>query len=98
MQMSVEKAPVTERRLGNTILKTYRTEADYLHIIPNTRQPRLGPKEDVELQREIEANQGIFEPLLVEPHPEDSAKYRTIDGQRRWTNCKILLEVQRQYQ
>ena len=98
MQMSVGKAPVTERRLGNTILKTYRTEADYLQIIPNTRQPRLGPKEDVELQREIEANQGIFEPLLVEPHPEDSTRYRIIDGERRWTNCKILVEVHKKSQ
>ncbi len=98
MQTSVLKTPMTQRRLGTTILKTYRSEADYLQIIPNTRQPRLGPKEDVELQREIEANQGIFEPLLVEPHPEDETKYRIIDGERRWTNCKILVEVHKKTQ
>jgi ParB family chromosome partitioning protein len=54
----------------------------------------MGPKEDPELQRQIEANEGIFEPLLVEPHPEHSEKYRIIDGDRRWTNSKILVEIQ----
>ena len=83
----------TERRLGNTILSTYRTEADYLDVLPNLKQPRLGPKEDVELQREIEANKGIFEPLLVEPHPEDGTKYRIIDGERRRENSRVLVEV-----
>ena len=39
-------------------------------IVPNERQPRLGAKEDEELQRQIEANDGLFEPLLVEPHPD----------------------------
>ena len=52
----------------------------------------MGPKEDVELQRQIEANEGIFEPLLVEPHPNAPKKFRIIDGDRRWTNSKILVE------
>jgi ParB family chromosome partitioning protein len=52
----------------------------------------MGPKLDVELQRQIVANEGVFEPLLVEPHPEYDGKFRIIDGDRRWTNAKILVE------
>lgn len=55
----------------------------------------MGPKEDVELQRQIEANEGVFEPILVEPHPEHAGKYRIIDGDRRWTNSRVLVEVQK---
>src|ERR1051325_8314467 len=84
-----------ERRLGRTILRTYRDTRDLYDVIPNERQPRMGPKEDLELQRQIEANEGIFEPLLVEPHPDVKGKLRIIDGDRRWTNSKILVETQR---
>jgi ParB family transcriptional regulator, chromosome partitioning protein len=80
-----------ERRLGRTVLRTYRTKLDIEEIVPNDRQPRLGPKEDVELQRQIEANEGLFEPLLVEPHPHIPGTYRIIDGDRRWTNSQILV-------
>lgn len=81
-----------ERRLGGTVLRTYRTKVDLSDVIPNERQPRLGTKVDEELQRQIEANEGLFEPLLVEPHPELPRKFRIIDGERRWTNSKILVE------
>ncbi|WP_018317118.1 ParB/RepB/Spo0J family partition protein [Bradyrhizobium sp. WSM2793] len=81
-----------ERPLGRTTLRTYRTKADIDDIIPNDRQPRLGPKEDEELQRQIDDNEGLFEPLLVEPHPEQSGKFRIIDGERRWTNSRVLVE------
>lgn len=84
-----------ERRLGRTVLRTYRDTGDLYDVIPNERQPRMGPKEDLELQRQIEANEGIFEPLLVEPHPDVAGKFRIIDGDRRWTNSKILVEQQR---
>ena len=83
-----------ERRLGRTILRTYRDTRDLDDVVPNERQPRMGPKEDLELQRQIEANEGIFEPLLVEPHPDVQGKLRIIDGDRRWTNSKILVELQ----
>ncbi len=66
--------------------------------MPNPKQPRLGPKEDPELQRKIEANEGIFEPLLLEPHPEHVGKFRIIDGDRRWSNSKVLVEVQKKGQ
>ncbi len=85
-----------ERRLGRTILRTYRTKLDIDEILPNERQPRLGPKEDDELQRQIEANEGLFEPLLVEPHPDVSGKYRIIDGDRRWTNSQVLVSQGRE--
>lgn len=81
-----------DRRLGRTVLRTYRTHVDVDDLVPNERQPRLGPKEDEELQRQIVANEGIFEPLLVEPHPDVPGRFRIVDGDRRWTNSKILVE------
>lgn len=81
-----------ERRLDRTVLRTYRTKVDLDDVVPNGSQPRMGPKEDDELQRQIEANEGLFEPLLVEPHPDLPGKFRIIDGDRRWTNSKILVE------
>ena len=85
-----------ERPLGRTVLRTYRAKADIDDIVPNPKQPRLGPKEDDELQRQIEANEGLFEPLLVEPHPDLPGKFRIIDGDRRWTNSTILVEQGRE--
>jgi ParB family transcriptional regulator, chromosome partitioning protein len=40
--------------LGKTVLRTYRGKADIDDVYPNDRQPRLGAKEDEELQRQIE--------------------------------------------
>src|SRR5277367_4213860 len=85
-----------ERRLDRTVLRTYRTRLDLDELIPNPSQPRLGPKEDPELRRQIEANEGIFEPLLVEPHPELPGKFLIIDGDRRWTNSQKLVEQGRE--
>src|SRR6059058_3658817 len=95
MIQPVDQKNWQERRLGRTILRTYRATLDIDDIIPNTSQPRMGPKEDPELQRQIEANEGIFEPLLVEPHPDLDGKFRIIDGDRRWTNSKVLVERQK---
>src|SRR5438876_6366092 len=87
-----------ERRLGPTVLRTYRAKLDIDDVVPNERQPRLGPKEDEELQRQIEANEGLFEPLLVEPHPDLDGKFRIIDGERRWTNsAKLVAQGRDQY-
>jgi ParB family chromosome partitioning protein len=82
---------LNERRLGRTILLTYRDEVDLDRLVPNDKQPRMGPKDDLELQRQIEANEGVFEPLLVEPHPDLPDKFRIIDGDRRWTNSRALV-------
>lgn len=87
-----------ERRLGRTILRTYRDVLDIEEILPNDKQPRRGPKVDPELQRQIEANEGIFEPLLVEPHPDVPGRYRIIDGDRRWTNSGVLVDVHKKEQ
>jgi len=81
-----------ERRLDRTVLRTYRRKGDIDDIVPNDKQPRMGPKLDEELQRQIEANGGLFEPLLVEPHPTLPGKFRIIDGDRRWTNSRALVE------
>lgn len=94
--MAVETARhYQERRLGRTVLKTYRDTVDLYDILPNEKQPRRGPKRDPELQRQIEANEGIFEPLLLEPHPDQRGKFRIIDGDRRWENSRVLVEDQK---
>src|ERR1700730_11520114 len=87
-----------ERRLGRTLLRTYRDSVNLYDVFPNERQPRMGPKEDLELQRQIEANEGIFEPLLVEPHPDFPDKFRIVDGDRRWTNSRTLVVAQKKEQ
>jgi ParB family chromosome partitioning protein len=92
VQSDTAQPVLQERRLGRTILKTYRTTLDIDSLVPNEKQPRLGPKKDEELQRQIEANEGIFEPLLVEPHPDLPGKFRIIDGDRRWTNSRVLVD------
>ena len=79
-----------ERRLGSTVVRTYRAKMDIDDVLPNERQPRLGPKEDDELQRQIEANEGLFEPLLVEPHPEFAGQvpdYRWRAALDEFTGC-----------
>jgi ParB family transcriptional regulator, chromosome partitioning protein len=81
-----------ERRLDRTVLRSRRIDLDLDDLVPNPNQPRMGPKEDEELQRQIEANGGLFEPLLAEPHPDVPGKYRIIDGDRRWTNSRLLVE------
>lgn len=87
-----------ERRLERTLLRSYRTTVDLDDVLPNANQPRSGPKEDLELQRQIEANEGVFEPLLLEPHPDHPGKFRIIDGDRRWTNSKVLVDVHKKPQ
>ena len=47
-----------ERRLGKTILRTYRAKADIDDVLPNERQPRLT---HLNIHRSIEGE--------LEPHP-----------------------------
>jgi ParB family transcriptional regulator, chromosome partitioning protein len=96
MAQTAKVIGLQERRLGRTVLRTYRANVDVGDVVPNERQPRMGPKEDDELQRQIEANEGLFEPLLVEPHPDIPGKFRIIDGDRRWTNLGILVSQGRE--
>jgi ParB family chromosome partitioning protein len=69
-----------ERRLDRTVLRTYRTTVDLDDVVPNGNQPRMGPKEDDELQRQIEANEGLFEPP---PCRTSSGPARKIQNHRR---------------
>lgn len=78
--------------LGTVRLLVRQTNVDINDIHPNPEQPRYGPKDDAELRRSIEENGGIFIPLLVEPHPKYEGKYQIIDGERRWTSLKRLVE------
>jgi len=62
---------------------------------PNNEQPRQDwDVPDEELQRQIIANGGLWEPILVEPMP-GSDEFQIIDGHRRWFNSKQLVEVQK---
>jgi ParB family transcriptional regulator, chromosome partitioning protein len=80
-----------ERRIGRLVLRTYRTQVDIDSVVPNERQPRELRDKDTDLQLDIEANQGIAEPLLVEPHPDLPRKFRIIDGGRRWASTRELV-------
>lgn len=54
-------------------------------ITPNPDQPRQSfpPSEMQELTESIRRN-GILQPLLLRPHPEEPGKYQIIAGERRW--------------
>lgn len=80
-----------ERRIGRLVLRTYRAQVDIDNVVPNERQPRELRDGDADLQVDIEANQGLAEPLLVEPHPELARKFRIIDGGRRWASARQLV-------
>lgn len=80
-----------ERRIGRLVLRTYRTFVDIDSVVPNERQPREVRDADANLQLDIEANQGLAEPLLVEPHPDLPRKFRIIDGGRRWASTRALV-------
>jgi ParB family chromosome partitioning protein len=77
------------------VLQITSASVDLLQLVPNANQPRMGPKDDPELRRSILENGGLLEPILVEPHPDYSGKFRIIDGERRWHNCKTLVEVEK---
>jgi hypothetical protein len=49
----------------------YRQKVDIDDVVPNERQPRLGPKEDEELQRQIQANEGPVRAVAGRASPRD---------------------------
>ena len=83
----------SERHLGPVVLHVRSATLDLYQLVPNPNQPRMGPKDDPELRNNILANNGLLEPILVEPHPQYKDKWQIIDGDRRWNNCKILVEA-----
>jgi len=78
--------------LGSVRLVVTQANVNINDVYPNPDQPRYGPKDDAELRRSIEENQGIFIPLLVEPHSEYKDKYQIIDGERRWLSLRKLAQ------
>jgi ParB family transcriptional regulator, chromosome partitioning protein len=80
-----------ERRIGRLVLRTYRTKVDIDCVVPNERPSRDPRGGDADLQLDIESNQGLAEPLLVEPHPDLPATFRIIDGGRRWASARALV-------
>ncbi len=85
-----------ERRIGRLVLRTYRTQVDIDSVVPNERRPRDLRDGEADLQLDIEANQGLAEPLLVEPHPDFPRKFRIIDGGRRWASARELVRKGRE--
>src|SRR5262249_45941131 len=59
---------------------------------PNAKQTGTGPTGCPDRRRQSGANEGILEPLLLEPHPTLGDKFRIIDGDRRWSNSKVLVD------
>jgi ParB family chromosome partitioning protein len=83
------------RPFGRDVLYTRRLEkVPHGDLLTNPEQPRQGRWESTQLERQILEAGGVFEPLLVEPTLEGhgGAKYRIIDGHRRWTNTGRILK------
>ena len=59
-------------------------------ISPNPDQPRrlFPPRELQELAESIKRN-GILQPLLLRPHPDQSGSYQIVAGERRWRAAQI---------
>ncbi len=55
---------------------------------PISSSPAWGQRKTQNFNGRSKPTGGIFEPLLLEPHPDVPNKFRIIDGDRRWTNSK----------
>jgi len=84
-----------KRKLGPSEFTTTRMKVSLFKLRPNNDQPRQDwDLPDEELQRQIIANGGLWEPILVEPIPGSDDEFQIVDGHRRWFNSKQLVEVQ----
>lgn len=84
-----------KRKLGPSEFTMTRTKVSVFKLRPNNDQPRQDwDLPDEELQRQIIANGGLWEPILVEPIPDNDDEFQIVDGHRRWFNSKQLVEVQ----
>ena len=84
-----------KRKLGPSEFTTTRMKVSLFKLQPNNDQPRQDwDLPDEELQRQIIANGGLWEPILVEPIPDSDDEFQIVDGHRRWFNSKQLVEVQ----
>jgi len=84
-----------KRKLGPSEFTMTRTKISIFKLRPNNDQPRQAwDLPDEELQRQIIANGGLWEPILVEPILDNDDEFQIVDGHRRWFNSKQLVEVQ----
>jgi ParB family chromosome partitioning protein len=89
------EATEVKRKLGPSEFTTTRMKVSLFNLRPNNGQPRQDwDTPDEELQRQIIANGGLWEPILVEPIPGSDEEFQIVDGHRRWFNSKQLVEVQ----
>lgn len=79
-----------ERRVGRVPLRTYRTKVDIDDVMADERRGHQAAS-DAQMQLDIEANEGLLEPILVEPHPDRPHKFRVIDGGRRLASTRGLV-------
>lgn len=84
-----------ERRVGRVPLRTYRTKMDIDDVVADERSVH-SVAGNAQLQLEIEANDGLLEPILVEPHPSQPQKFRVIDGGRRLASTRSLVDSGRE--
>lgn len=78
------------------LLRTRRAKVDIDTVLPDERQTWRSPTSDADMELDIEANEGLLEPLLVEPHPDQPRKFRIIDGGRRLASARVLVESGRE--
>lgn len=84
-----------ERRVGRVPLRTYRTSLDIDDVVADGRSIQSASG-NAQMQLDIEANDGLLEPILVEPHPDQPHKFRVIDGGRRLASTRGLVESGRE--
>lgn len=84
-----------ERRVGRVPLRTYRTQMDIDNVLDDERSVQ-SPASNADMQLDIEANEGLLEPILVEPHPDKPHKFRVIDGGRRLASTRDLVDSGRE--
>ncbi len=59
------------------------------HIHPNTKQPRRHfDEEALSTLADSILQSGLLQPILVRRHPEHSAQYEIVAGERRWRACQ----------
>jgi len=59
-------------------------------ILPNGNQPRSHfPEQDLQELADSIASQGIVQPLVVRPHPNEPDKFQIVVGERRWRAAQL---------
>jgi ParB family transcriptional regulator, chromosome partitioning protein len=80
-----------ERRVDRTVLRTYR-HAGYRRRGAERQPAAHGAEGRRRTPTADRSERGALRALLVKPHPDLLGKFRIIDGDRRWTNSRILVE------